>query len=361
MRLLVVKLHALGDLVIITPALNRLRQAFPKAYITLLTTRWSAPAMAGNPHLNEIWSVADALFFAPKLSTLPATLHLIWKLRQSKQDAAVIFHRYRPVEWFIGMAGIAPRFHFSAGGGRLTVCLDENRHSALTACELADLAIAGLRGNKQEPAELEAMNYEWFVSAGEKTEAEKLIQGLGYERGGFAAIFPGGAVNPRTAGTERRWSVVGFASLARQLYEEFGLKTLFMGGESDRDACGAAARMVETPAVNLCGRMRIRLAAAVVQRAALSVGNDSGPLHMAAAVGTPTVGIFGPTGARLKLPPGAHCRAATLGLPCSPCYFTMFKGCIFPAIRCLEELTVERVMEAARALLMAQPVERGQR
>jgi len=350
-KFLVVKLHALGDMVIITPAIRRLRQAFPGAQIDLLTTEWSAPAIFGNPFIDSSVVVPDALFFSPDLATILPTAKLIWKLRRQAYDGAVVFHRNRRIEFFIKLTGIAPRFRFADATGRFTQYLDENRHSALTACELADRAITGLNGAAQNPAELETMHYDWFVSEGERAEAGRLLAGLGMEAGQFAALFPGGAVNPRIADEVRRWSAAGFAEVAKQLRNEFGLKVILLGSKTDVGVCAELERLSDSSAIEMCGRISVRVAAAVTERAAVAISNDSGPLHIAAAVGTPTVGIFGPTGVRLKLPPGKHCRAASFGLPCSPCYFTLFKGCIFPTIRCMEELTAERVMKVVGKLL----------
>ena len=78
--------------------------------------------------------------------------------------------------------------------------------------------------------------------------------------------------------------------------------------------------------------------------------NDSGPLHVASAVKAPTVAIFGPTGEKLKLPPGKNISSVALDLPCRPCYFGTFKGCIFDNVRCMDELTVNQVMDVVTRL-----------
>ena len=95
----------------------------------------------------------------------------------------------------------------------------------------------------------------------------------------------------------------------------------------------------------------MRLSAAIMSQSSLIVTNDSGPLHVAAALGIPTVGVFGPTGVALKLPPGDNVQSANLGIPCSPCYFGRFKGCIFDNLKCFDELHSDVVNEAvARAM-----------
>lgn len=112
MKLLIVKLHALGDLVIATPAIRRLRTGLKDARIDLLTTEWSAPAMEGNPNLDRLIVVDDAIFFNPGIGTFIPTVRLIGKLRREKYDAAVIFHQHRFIKLFVKMTGISKRFGF---------------------------------------------------------------------------------------------------------------------------------------------------------------------------------------------------------------------------------------------------------
>ncbi len=351
MKILAVKLHALGDLVIATPALRRLREGLPGARIELLTTRWTAPAAQGNPAVDRMMVIDDGLFYAPGVRTLPSTIRLVRRLAREGYDAAVLFHRHRMVDRLIAFAGIDVRFRFSDRETRRSVFLNERRHSALTAWELADLAVRESDGITVAPPELSRLRYEWFVSDDEERSAVRVMRESGLESGRFVVIFPGGGVNPNSRDVVRRWGVQRFAELARRLFHQPGVRIVLSGGGSDEAVSAAIARECGTGAVNLCGRLHIRIAAALTRHAAVAVANDSGPLHIAAAVGTPVVGIFGPTGVDVKSPPGGTNRAVSLNLPCSPCYFGVFKGCIFDRPRCLEELTVDMVCAAVRELL----------
>ncbi|NQT33743.1 glycosyltransferase family 9 protein [bacterium] len=369
MKLLIVKLHALGDLVIATPAIRRLRTGLKYAQIDLLTTKWSAPAMEGNPNLDRLIVVDDAIFFNPGIGTFIPTVRLIGKLRREKYDAAVIFHQHRFIKMFVRMTGISRRFSFGeennksvrrhpSAGRQRSVRLDESRHSALTAWELADLTVRELGGDPVEPPLLEELRYEWFVQTGEAERAEKILNDVGItvchsERseesyGDFAVILPGGGVNPSVKDTVRRWSSEKFRQLAMRIMDEFDLRIILLGGGSDIVAAQEVSGDDTTGIINHCGKHNLRLSAAIMKKSRFVVSNDTGPLHIAAAVNVPVVGIFGPTGIRLKLPPGERSYAASLKLPCSPCYFGVFKACIFDSIRCLEELDVETVMTVVR-------------
>ena len=83
MKILIVKLHAIGDLVITTPALRRIREGLPEAELHLLTCEWSAPALENHPAIQQFHVVNDALFFKPGIGTLPDTISLIRKMRNN--------------------------------------------------------------------------------------------------------------------------------------------------------------------------------------------------------------------------------------------------------------------------------------
>jgi len=351
LKLLVVKLHALGDLTIATPAIRRLRDGLPEARIDLLTTSWSAPAVVANPCIDRLIVIRDEIFFSPGLRTLPPTAKLLLELRRERYDAALIFHRRRAVELFIKAAGIPDRYRFNGGEDGKSVLLDEGRHSALTAWELADLMVRKLGGEEVQPPGLEGLRYEWFVQPDEAQRARDLLVQSGVGERPFAVFLPGGGVNPRVNSRVKRWGTSGFAALAEWLRNEAGFQILLLGGSSDRSACAEVADEAMVEVIDLSGGLDIRLSAAVMALSGLVVSGDSGPLHIAAAVGVPVVGIFGPTGVRHKLPPGDRVYAASLGLPCSPCFFGAFSGCIFDRIRCLEELPVETVEDAVRKAL----------
>ena len=144
---------------------------------------------------------------------------------------------------------------------------------------------------------------------------------------------------------------------AWRLFEERGLVPLVVGDESDREA-GRAIRDAAPPTIISAGRTTIRRMAALIERAGLFVGSDSGPMHIAGAVGTPTVGIFGPGMPEKTAPRGEGVRfeAVTLRFPCSPCRQNFFRECA-PAPsgkpHCLEGITVDAVAAACGRLLDA--------
>ncbi|MDP8228470.1 MAG: glycosyltransferase family 9 protein [Candidatus Electryoneaceae bacterium] len=358
LKILIVKLQALGDLVIATPAIRRLRDGLPNAHIDLLTLGWTAPAAENNPCIGNLIVANYDIFFNRSLRTIIPTIQLIRQLRQEQYDVAVIFHRHKMIERFVRTTGIPVRFYFNGGQDGRTVLLDESRHSALTAWELADLAVGKLGGKAVESPFLDDLRYEWHIRQDEQQKADDILKKIGLGACGknpssarnkqlnkrFAVLFPGGGINPVDRVSVRRWSVDGFVDLVKWMVNDANLSVVLFGAKSDSSVCAEITARTNGLAINLSERFNLRLTAAMTARAQVVVSNDSAPLHIASAVGAPVVGIFGPTGFRHKLPPKAI--AATAGLPCSPCYFTSFKACIFDSFRCFEQLTVDTVIDA---------------
>ena len=374
MKLLIVKLHALGDLVIITPAIKRLRDGFPDAQIDLLTTDWSAPVVVSNPWLDDVFVESNGIFFDSGINTLIPTIKIVKKLCTKNYDAAVVFHSNFKIRVFAKALGVRNCFSFrpanNAGDfiktSSDTVPLDEERHSALTAWELSDFSVRKLGGKPINPPELGALRYEWYIQDTEHTSAINALNGVSLSPGKFAVVMPGGGVNPNSREDVRRWDPSKFADLIVRVNKELNTPVVLLGGHSDIDVSqrvksniaayfnqeGCDSGKAES-VIDWTGEHNLRLAAAIMNEAKFVITNDTGPLHIAGALDVPTVGIFGPTGYRLKLPPGKHCFSANSDLPCSPCYFSSFKRCIFESIRCMEQLQVDDVMQVVRKALIS--------
>jgi ADP-heptose:LPS heptosyltransferase len=174
---------------------------------------------------------------------------------------------------------------------------------------------------------------------------------------GLSAAAPVVALHPGASKPPRGWHARRFAALARGLCEREGAAILLIGGAGERPLLEAVGSTVPP------GRLllpppdaSIKVVGALLERCHLFVGNDSGPMHIAAALGTPTVAIFGPGSPLRTAPHGTAGRviAVTRAYPCSPCRQDFFRECPpSPAGKpfCLEEIDVEEVREAALSLL----------
>lgn len=168
----------------------------------------------------------------------------------------------------------------------------------------------------------------------------------GYD-GPFVTLFPGASI------PERRWGVDRFRELARRLMQN-GLRLVVVGGAEDREA---GEEIVKDGGLNLAGSTALIETAAILEKSTLLVSGDSGVLHLAVGLGTPTVSLFGPGIAAKWAPRGAQHRVLNLGLACSPCTrFGTTPPCSVTS-RCIEEIEVEEVFQQAMTLIQQRSAE----
>lgn len=373
-HILVVKLATIGDLLLATPALRALRETYPWAKIDLLVT----PASAG---LLDGWQVVDNIFVLDKyvfdypqqIFTHPGNvkrLRPLWhNLRDGHYDAVILMHH---LTLFFGR--LKHQALMRATGAKWRVGLD-NGHGWFLNVRVPDHGFGAMHEAEYNLALAQAVgaatsDTRLFVpiTDEERLQARHLVSG---ETEAESAPRPLLAMHPGSGGysTARRWAPERFAQLADTLYRDVGGQLLLLGGPEEAALNEQVMGMMKSgmPARSLAGKGSIRVAAAVLELADLFVGNDSGLMHLAAAVGTPTVAIFGLTNADAWGPytGGANERKAIvvkLDLPCMPCFYRGHElgtpeGC---ATRdCLANLGVDPVAVAARRLLREAGVQRS--
>jgi ADP-heptose:LPS heptosyltransferase len=164
-------------------------------------------------------------------------------------------------------------------------------------------------------------------------------------------LAPGGGTNPAMDLPEKRWLPTHFAALGDRLQAEFQASIVLLGGSGDQGLCAGVRQAMRGPAIDLSGPAPFAERGALLRRCALFVGNDSGPTHLAVAVGCPVVAIFGPTDPGLYGPYNTRARTVRRPLPCSPCFIHGY----FPPCpnqhACMRGLEVATVFEACKDLL----------
>ncbi len=229
------------------------------------------------------------------------------RVRAGRFDAALVLDRTPLLTALPLLAGIPVRAGIdSAGRGfplNVRVPWDAVEHEAtlfLRVGAALGVPTAGARLRFVPGAEDEARAAALWAQAG--------LDGLP-----AVALFPGGGHNPGMALDAKRWPAARYAALADALYQEHGLAVVLTGAGDDRAVTAAVRRSMRVPAVDLAGRTTIGVLGALLRRCALYVGNDTGPTHLAAAVGVPVVAIFGPTDPAVYAPYSA--RAVVLRGP----------------------------------------------
>jgi lipopolysaccharide heptosyltransferase I len=159
------------------------------------------------------------------------------------------------------------------------------------------------------------------------------------------------AILPSSRWATKNWPVSRFAEVAGRLVDEEGAGLFLLGARADAAACAEIAEAVDGHAVNLAGKASLVETGGYLQQMDLLIANDSGPVHMAAAVGTPTLVMFGPTDPGRTGPYGAGHRVVTTPVPCRPC---LSRTCARKDLACMTGILPEQVVRIAREMLAAQ-------
>lgn len=356
-RILVRAPNWVGDLLMATPALRAIRQRFPEAELVVMARGGVAEACAGVP------GVARVVRYDPRREhrALRARLDLARALRRERFDLAVVLPRsFGSALW--ALASGARRRVGQRGDARAWLLTDRlpaadsraPRHHVRMFYDLARELGAG-----PEPGPME---YE--VREADAEAAREILRGIeggaGEGRRGIGDLGDGGgrprvAIHPGASKAPRGWHAERWHDLAARLAGEWGARVLVMGGPGDAEIASAVAAAAGALGASLAGRSTFGVTAALLSRCDLLVANDSGAMHLAAAVGTPVVAIFGPGSPVLTGPwiDPARFEVVSHRFPCSPCRQRFFRECD-PAPSgkpyCIESVTVDEVWEACRRL-----------
>ena len=302
-KILVFKLCCFGDIVFITPAIKSLRLNFPDAEIVLISSSWIKnlfPLIEDTDRLIVYDPPSDTESFIGKTQS---ALKLVKMLRREKFDLVFLGHRNNMFGRILRLAGIKYRLGFS-----------ETKHMNITAPFRA-----GVHENSRYLEILSGNNLKTASPVSVlKKEADKngLKKSQGLEKyKKIIGLFPFGGVNPGTRMTVKRWDLDKFLQLAQKISvtQDTGV-VMFEGREADEKfgsgvviPANCEVRKIDFGVIPVCD---------------VFVSADTGPLHIAAALGVPTVGLFGPSDPGLVAPPdesGIHAYIRK-DLPCSPCY-----------------------------------------
>ena len=298
-KILLIRLSSLGDIVLTTPAIRAVRANFPNAYIAMLVAKQSADTLRENPHLDEIISF-DRLVKDKDTGEMWRTVRL---LRERKFTLAIDLQRKFRTEMLMYLSGATERV---GKGWFCTVRVFERGNKHATEHYFDLLHAVGI------PAEDRKL--ELFLAESERRDALQRLKTAGVVDAGLkVGLFPG-------AGWKlREWMPERFAAIGDRLVQHFNADVLIFGGEKETELVHTVANLMHTRAIPFAGNLQVRQLAACIEQCDLFLTNDTGPMHIAAAVGTPTVSLFGP-GNHIRFQPlGALHQTIRHDVPCSPC------------------------------------------
>jgi len=327
-NILLIKPSSLGDIVHALPTAAALRRRFPSASLTWLVKRQWADVLE-----------ASAFRVLPVDLSLSGWPEAVRSVRAGQFDLVVDLQGlFRSA--ILGWLSRAPMRVGFANGREGSPWFYTQRvgvpDPTVHAVDRYLLIARALGAVVQEPQALE------FALA-KDTAAEKrlgqLLTSLSISR-----ATPVVALNAGARWPTKQWSPVSFAQVADQLQKE-GIRVAVIGGPDETDPGHAVVRHMTTSPIDLVGKTSIKDLIALLRRSCLLITNDSGPMHLAAALNTPVVALFGPTDPGRTGPYGAGHLVFRSGIPCSPC---LSRRCLNPkALECLTSISPEHVFRQA--------------
>lgn len=349
-HILVSLLSPIGDTLLATPALAALRRQYPDASITVIVSASNAGILEGNPDVTECILVPHP-GKGPEIFRFAQAMRVLSRDRDRYDIVVSLSAASSFVTTVSGFSGKVlklpmPRMWWLFGG-----------HSAeFRARHTIDQYLVTIGSLVKPPKSDDDRVPRLFLTLQDRSAARRLLRehGLAPTKLLIAMHVGGDGFNGR-----KRWAPKRFAEVANALIERFDAHVLLIGGKVDIPLAEKTAALIPHGATVLAGSTPLKVTAALIEEVTLFIGNDSAPLHMAAAVGTPAVGIFGPSDWNEFHPigkTGYQHRVVHSNLACSPCF--RFLGNDAPWMpntcysrNCLKAITPRQVMDAATDLL----------
>jgi len=338
MRILVAQTSFLGDVVLSTPVCAAVKRCRPGAHVTMWVRPDTAGILTDHPHV-------DAVVVDDKRSRARGfgSLRTLRRLRAGQFDLVLALHKSFRTAWLLAAAGVPRRIGFRQSAGwflyHRRVDRDATRHDV-------ERNLSILAGLDIDPATVVSRP----LVAYSADALDRLYAALTAH--GVALNAPLVAVAPGSAWATKRWTVDGYGALLRGLGAQLGATPLLLGAPGDAEYATAVHHAAGGVGVNLVGQTDLGMLVAAIDRSLVLVTNDSAPMHLAVARGTPVVAIFGPTTPAQGYGPYTD-RALVVEreLPCRPCSRHGGARCPIGTHACMKEIGVHDVQAAVTALL----------
>lgn len=342
-RILLLRMERIGDLLMVLPAIADLRASLPQAEIHLVVGCWNEEIARAIRGVDAVITIEPGwLARSGSGQSFPSLLRAAAGWRSSRYDVALNFEP--DVRSNLMLAATRARWtagYRSGGGGAvLDQALDyqPTEHTSDNARRLV-ASVFGPPPARHDGASLLA------IPGANQQEAERILTGARQPL--IAMHVPGGRA-------VKQWEPDRFAHVARALAAAHGATIVLTGGPEDRQLVDWVRQAIpDGLAIDASRASGLLTVAALLQRSDLLITGDTGPMHLAAAIGTPIVAVFGPSDPRRYAPRGKHDRVIRVDLPCAPCNRIRLPParCTGRTPECLALLTPDRVLDAAVAIL----------
>jgi ADP-heptose:LPS heptosyltransferase len=354
LKILIVQPYAIGDVVRATPVIRGLKEKYPGCYLAFLVGEVAAEVVTGNPDLDDVY-IFDLKGYKEKYKTrgfgdaFKDLYDFVRMLEKQEFDIVVNLHlteysglltHLTKAPVFLGfMVDASGKVCLTSGWGSKHLHIFDSRESRLAnKMHLADVFcnVAGI-----EPG-----RYGLAMYVGD--EDVEFASGV-FSRYGIGEDDVVIGLNPGANWESKRWPAENFAKLGDELIRRYEAKMLLFGGPGDIGLAASVERFMENRPINLAGRTSLKQLGALMARCSAVVANDTGPMHIAAAMKTPTVAIFGPTYSIEGSPYGEGHEIVDAEIDCAPCFQSQCP--IQDYMACMRSISVERVLQAVGGII----------
>lgn len=316
----------IGDLVMATPVLRALKEGFPEVEITAMCLTSQAELFLQDPHVDKIWGIEKGGKKIPE------------KIKEERYEVGILLTNSFSSAWLLWRGGVPIRIGYSREGRRIFLThpvrkKEEDIHQVDQYKRL--LEPLGVSGEKIEP--------KLYVKEEEREVVVKLLQKEGYEKGQQLI-----GINPLAAyGPAKCWPEERYHQLLKKLQKHAEFFVVVLGEASSYDKVASIIGEESKNRKNFAGKTSLRELAVLMQEMDLLITNDSGPMHIAAALDTPLLALFGSTDEKRTGPYGKEGSVLKKKVSCSPC----FQRVCPIDFRCMKGISVEAVYQKALQVL----------
>jgi len=345
-NILIVKLSAIGDVIHTLASLAALRELYPKAHITWVVEEAASGLVVGHPLLDEVIVLRRKswikLLKGGKVGKVLKEARLFTaQVRVRRYDLIIDFHGLFKSAAIVFLSRGKRKLGYDSWQELTRLFYNERIHEDMNK----HAADRYLDFPRHLGASVSTAKFILPLTGETQKQALSLMAKYHLPDKRFIAI------NPIAYWETKLWNNEKFASLGDSVKNELKLDVVFTGSKKE-DVQDIITHM-KTGGINLAGQTTLPVLAEIYKRAACVITTDSGPMHLAAAVGTPVIALFGPTNPARTGPYGKGHTVITSNLPCSPC---LLRKC--PTGQCMKDIMPRQVLEATKAVMQRLPLQK---
>jgi heptosyltransferase-2 len=334
----------IGDVVLTLPVIQSLRRAYPVARISVIAKSPSDELLLGHPAINTVLTLPSR-----EENGFWQRVKFARKLKNFNFDVGVLFPNSFGSAFLLSLTGVKFRLGYNTDARNILlthpVATTSHLRKEQYRVEYYFKILSSLKLDKPD------RDFARLVSQEGDATAREILLDMGMDEDDeFLTLHPG------TSKVERGWHAERFGILCQKLIKEDGKRVILLGTEKESELLARIRKSGKSEMIKVIPPVNLRVLASLLKKSRLFIGNDSGMMHLAAMVGVPVLGIFGPgspetSGPYIEL---GKQEMVTKNFACSPCKQRFFKECKPSPLNkpyCLEDITVKDVHDAVRRLL----------